>query len=169
MHVLVIGAGVIGAAIADSLASSGATTTVIDMRSPGRGASQASAGVLAPFIEAHGQSALLDLCARSLDQFDAFVQRARDGSGRNVEYSRTGTLEVALTDDEADRLQAAHAWLKTAGVSAEWIEAGQVASHDASVTAAATGALFIGAHGFVNVGSLVLALAQSARFAGAVF
>jgi glycine oxidase len=139
------------------------------MRAPGRGASQASAGVLAPYIEAHGQSVLLDLCARSLDLFDEFIQRVRDGSGRSVEYVRTGTLEVALTDAEADRLRAATAWLHTIGVPAEWIDAGLMAGREPAVSAAARGALFIGAHGFVNVGSLVQALAQSARFAGAVF
>jgi glycine/D-amino acid oxidase-like deaminating enzyme len=43
VNVLVIGAGVIGAAIADALALRGAGVTVLDMRTPGRGASQASA------------------------------------------------------------------------------------------------------------------------------
>ena len=46
MRVLVIGAGVIGVAVADALAARGAKVTVLDMRGPGRGASFASAGIL---------------------------------------------------------------------------------------------------------------------------
>ena len=39
------------------------------------GATQASAGVLAPYIEAHPGTPLLDLTVRSLAIFDTFVER----------------------------------------------------------------------------------------------
>ena len=55
MNVIVIGAGVIGTSCADALAGAGHRVHVLDMRSLGRGASHASAGVLAP---ASGPSAL---------------------------------------------------------------------------------------------------------------
>src|SRR5271156_5427160 len=100
--VLIIGAGIIGASIADALAQRGASVVVLDMRSPGRGASQASAGVLAPYIEAHEDSRL------------------------PVEYSKTGTLEVALGDDDAARLTASAAWLTRKAVAHEWIDAGRL-------------------------------------------
>jgi glycine/D-amino acid oxidase-like deaminating enzyme len=169
MRVLVVGAGVIGVAVADALAAGGAEVTVIEMRSPGRGASQASAGVLAPYTEAHGKTTLLELCARSLDQFDQFLSTVRERSGRAVEYSRTGTIEVALTAAEAIPLQAAHAWLNNAGIASEWMDAAQLRSFEPSVSPSAVGGLLIGAHGFVQVSALVAALVQSARFGGATF
>jgi glycine oxidase len=169
MRVLVVGAGVIGVAVAEALAAGGAEVTVIEMRSPGRGASQASAGVLAPYTEAHGKTTLLELCARSLDQFDQFLSTVRERSGRAVEYSRTGTIEVALTAAEAIPLQAAHAWLNNAGVASEWMNAAQLRSVEPAVSSSAVGGLLIGAHGFVQVSALVAALVQSARFGGATF
>ena len=169
MRVVVVGAGVIGAAVAEALAARGAEVTVIDMRSPGRGASLASAGVLAPYIEAHGQTTLLDLCARSLDLFDPFLMGVRERSGRVVDYSRSGTLEVALSDDEAARLETARAWLDETGVRNEWLEGDALRAAEPAVSAAAIGALCIHSHGFVHVPALVAALVQSARLSGAVF
>ena len=67
------------------------------------GATQASAGVLAPYIEAREGSPLLDLTVRSLGLFDEFVERVAAESGVAVPYRRTGTLDVATTDAELQR------------------------------------------------------------------
>src|SRR5258706_15241208 len=74
--VIVVGAGVIGCAVAFELARRGASVRILDGRSVGMGATQASAGVLAPYIEAREGGPLLDLTARSLALFDAFVGEA---------------------------------------------------------------------------------------------
>jgi len=169
MHVVVVGAGVIGAAVAEALSVGGAEVTVLDMRSPGRGASQASAGVLAPYTEAHGNTPLLDLCARSLDMFDTFIAGVRERSGRAIEYARTGTLEVALSAAEAEHLLNAKAWLDTTGVQSEWLTPDAIRARESAVSPAAVGALFIPTHGFIQVPALVTALVQSARVSGAVF
>jgi len=167
--VLVVGAGVIGAAIADTLASRGASVTVLDMRSPGRGASQASAGALVPYIEAHEDTPLLALGARSLAMYDEFIRRLVTRTGLTIEYSRPGSLDVALGDDDVARLQVVKAWLDTRGVGNEWIDGRSVASFEPAVTSTARCGLFIADHGFVGVSSLVRALVQSARLAGAAF
>ena len=78
-QVVVVGAGVIGCAVAHELARRGASVRVVDRRDVGQGATQASAGVLAPYITAHVGSALLDLGARSLELYDEFVARAVEG------------------------------------------------------------------------------------------
>ena len=75
--VIVIGAGVIGATAAWELAASGSKVRVIDARRPGQGATRASAGVLAPYIEGHESSSLRDLGRQSLDLYDEFVTRLR--------------------------------------------------------------------------------------------
>ena len=93
---MVVGAGVVGCAVAYELARRGASVEVIDDRPAGMGATQASAGVLAPFIEARDGGPLLDLTARSLDLFDTFVARASADSGSTINYQRSGTLDVAL-------------------------------------------------------------------------
>lgn len=169
MAVLIIGAGIIGAAIADALATRGAKVTVLDMRGPGRGASFASAGILAPHVESHHDSRFLDLATRSLDMYDAVVSDVTARSGRRVEYARTGTLEVALDEADLGRLENARPRLQRAGIAHRWLSAGDLRSFEPSVSGAALGALLIEPHGFVGVGSFIAALVQSARVSGASF
>jgi glycine oxidase len=169
VQIVVLGAGIIGAAIAESLASRGASVLVLDMRSPGRGASQASAGMLTPYIEADGETPLLDLCVRSLKLYDAFVARLLEAGQHPIEYARTGTLEIALDDDDAARLLGTKVWLDTAGVDSEWLDGNSVRGFEPSVTPSALGGLFTPDHGLVGVDGLVAALVRQARLAGATF
>jgi glycine oxidase len=169
VNVIVIGAGIIGVSIADELARRGASVHVLDMRSPGRGASQASAGILAPYTEAHERTHLLEMGTRSLALFDAFVAGAVERSGRPVEYARTGTLEIALNEEDESRLRASRAWLNAIGVRTEWLTSAEVRDIEPAVTPAAAGGLLNRAHGFAGVTSLVTALAESAKLAGASF
>lgn len=169
VNVLVIGSGVIGTAVAEALASRGARVMVLDMRSPGRGASHASAGILAPYVEALEQSPLLQLATRSLDLYDAFVARVAGQSGRTIEYSRAGTLQVALHDDDEAKLLAAKAWLTTIGVRHEWLDRAALRDFEPTVSATATSGLLIPIHGWVGAQSLVTALVHAARLSSASF
>ena len=126
MKVIVIGAGVIGCAVADALATRGAEVLVLDMRSPGAGASQASAGMLAPFKEAHGDARVLELGTRGLTLFDDYIAGLGSRLASRIEYARTGTLEVALDDTEARRLAAEHDGLRQAGIAAELLSGAEV-------------------------------------------
>lgn len=168
-RIAIIGSGVIGASVADAIASRGAAVTIYDMRSPGQGASQASAGVLSPYIEAKPGSPLLALGARSLGMWDTFMDGLRErAQGMDVEYARTGTLEVALNEDDERRLLDARAWLSTEGVAHEWLDLSMLHSFAPTVSRAARAGLFITTHGFVNVSALVRALMHAARLSGAV-
>lgn len=164
-----VGAGIVGAAVAEALAVRGTDVTVLDMRSPGRGASFASAGMLAPYSEAHDSPALLDLCIRSLSLFDAFIARVRAASGIDVEYARTGTLHVALDDSDTSRLEALRAALAERSVPVDLLSAERLRAFEPAVSPSAAAGVFIASHGVVRVSSLLAALVQSARLAGAVF
>ena len=95
MNVTVIGAGIIGCAVARELAIRGVACTVVDPRPVAGGATQASAGMLAPHVEAHERGPLLDLGVRSLALYDDWIDAVRAESGIDVEYRRIGTLETA--------------------------------------------------------------------------
>ena len=75
--IVVVGAGIVGCSVAYELARRGASVQVVDGRRPvGMGATHASAGILAPYIEAdETNSVLLDLVVRSLNLYDSFVSR----------------------------------------------------------------------------------------------
>jgi glycine oxidase len=166
VRVIVVGAGIIGVSVADALAARGAAATVLDVRAAGQGASQASAGMLAPFTEAHGDSGLLRLTTRSLALFDDWVN-GLNADGRAVEYARTGTLEVAFDEHGANRLTAAKGALDALGVSSELLDGTEVRSREPGTSASVCRGLLIHPHGFVRVDSLIAALAHRARFAGA--
>jgi glycine oxidase len=169
VRVLVLGAGVIGACVADALARRGVDVTVLDMRAPGRGATQASAGVLAPFIEADATTPLLGLATRGLDLYDDFIAGLRERTGLAIEYARTGTLEVALSDQEAEHLRSTRATLDARRVAYEWHEGSSLRRAEPTVSESAVAGLLILTHGFVGVASLMKAIVQSARLAGAAF
>src|SRR5258707_12551201 len=93
--IIVVGAGIVGCAVAHELASRGASVEIIDERPVGMGATQASAGVLAPYIETREGHPLLDLTVRSLGLYKDFVERAVAESGVAVPYRRDVTSTVA--------------------------------------------------------------------------
>lgn len=169
MKVVVLGAGVIGAAVADALALRGADVTILDMRPAGDGASQASAGMLAPYKEAHGDHRMLELGTRSLALYDDFVGGLTAATGLAIEYARSGTLEVALDSDGARRLEQEKQTLGAAGVAADLLDVVSLRQWDPSVTPDGLAGLLTRVHGFVGVSALVRALMHRARFSGAVF
>jgi len=166
-RIAVIGAGIVGAAIADALSARGARVSVYDMRAPGQGASQASAGVLCPYTEATPGSPLLSLATRSLAMWEDWVAGLRDRTTVPFHYARTGTLEIALSEDEAEHVRQSAAWLAVEGVAHELLNASALAAFEPSVSKSALAGLFIGTHGHVQVPALVTALMEAARQRGA--
>jgi glycine oxidase len=103
--VAVVGAGVIGAAIAGRLASAGAAVTLVDPY-PRSGASWVAGGMLAPVTEAWpGEEALLALGTSSLRRWPAFAAELAD-AGHDPGLRTEGTLVVAV--DSADRAELAN-------------------------------------------------------------
>ena len=167
-RIAVVGAGVIGAAIAEALAARNARVTLFDMRRPAAGASQASAGVLCPFVEAKPGSALLALGTRSLDMWDSWVEQIRSRTSVPFHYDRSGTLEVALSPDEGAHLKNSSAWLTAEGVSHEWLQGPALREREPQISESAEAGLLIASHGFVQVSALIAALMDSARQHGAI-
>jgi len=166
--ILVVGAGVIGCAVAYELARRGAAVTLVDGRSVGQGATQASAGVLAPYLEAADHSdTFQSLTSTSLSLYDAFVEQVQAESGRDVPYRRTGTLEVAGTDERMDVLRQRAARID-ADAHVSVLDAAATRAEEPQVAADVVGSLLIGAHGFVGVRALTAALATAARRHGVV-
>jgi glycine oxidase len=164
--VAIIGAGIIGCAIAEELGRRGVRVAVFDAREIGAGATQASAGILAPYIEGHQRGALLDYGVRSLELYDTFVTRVAVSSGMEVEYRRCGTLELADTEE---RFQSLRRSTEGGPDPVEWIPREGIAGFEAGVSADVPGARFCQAHGYVVVRQLLDALVASGRRSGAEF
>ena len=168
-EVIVVGAGVIGCTIACELAKTGARIEVIETRTPGQGATRASAGILAPYIEGHSSETLRSLGKRSLDLYDGFIGRLCADSGDDIYYQRNGTFELAFSEQDVTRLKDLAAALNHERIAWRWVEPSQLADLEPHSNRNARGALLIPTHGFVAVTAMTLAAAQAAKKLGARF
>ena len=156
--VVVVGAGIIGCAIARELARRGASVRMFEARTVGAGATRASAGILAPYIEAHDRGPLFDLGRRSLAMYDAFISDVAGESGLAIEYRRCGTLEVAMDDAATTRLR--RSALDDPGL--QWLEPDAARGREAALAASIEGAVLAPSHGYVAVPPLMDALSWAA-------
>lgn len=166
-EIVIIGAGVVGCTIAFELARRGAVVKIVDGRPVGKGATQASAGILAPYLESRDGGPLLDLTTRSLHLFDDFIAQVVSASGVDVLYRRTGTLDVATDDADVRQLSETASLLSSKGVAAEWLDGTAARLEEPQLTSHALGALSIRAHGFVSAPELTRAAAAAAQRFGA--
>jgi glycine oxidase len=118
-EVVIVGGGVIGLAIAWRAALAGSSVTVIDP-SPGRGASWAAAGMLAPVSEVqYGEDALLALNLASAERYPSFVAELEQTTGLDVGYRTCGTLAVALDGDDKAVLDELQTFQLSLGLKSE--------------------------------------------------
>ncbi|MBI1873110.1 MAG: glycine oxidase ThiO [Acidobacteria bacterium] len=166
--VVVVGAGIIGCASADELSRRGHRVVLLDGRTIGAGATQASAGILAPYIEGHDLTPLLELAARSLAMYDTFVARARAESGAALDYQRTGTLEIALDLSQSARLREQERRIRESRIGCRWLSRAEVRDLEPAVSADIEGGFLVEPHGFVSALDLSLALVKAATSRGMV-
>src|SRR5574340_578727 len=104
--VAIIGAGVIGCAIAHALARATALRIVVFERgTPGCEASNAAAGVLAVASGHARQGVLLDLRRRSAAMFPDLVRELEEQTHIDLGYRRAGLISLAFSHEEAAELQ----------------------------------------------------------------
>ena len=167
--VIVVGAGIVGCTVAYELAKCGSPVQVIETRTPGQGATRASAGILAPHIEGHSSDVLRSLGRRSLDLYDDFMKRLVADSSRDVFYQRNGTFELAFAGADVERLGELSRTLAAEDIEARWVTPEKFRDLEPQAAPTARGGLLIPTHGFVGVTSLTLAAAAAAEKSGARF
>lgn len=114
--VLVVGAGIVGAACAHAFARAGASVRVIERAAIGGGATAAGMGHLLVLDEPDAEFALTQRsCALWRELAPRLPPRA--------EYAVTGTLWVATDADELEAARAKHARLTRLGIDAELLDA----------------------------------------------
>lgn len=115
--VAIIGGGVIGLAIARALAWRGVRDVLlIERHNLGGESSYAAAGMLAPQAEANRAHEFFYLTCQSRDLYPAFAAALLEETGIDIELDTTGTLYLALTDQDADELEKRYAWQTRAGL-----------------------------------------------------
>lgn len=100
--------------------------------------------------------------------YGGFVDRVVARAGAAVEFRRAGTLEVAVDDDDVERLRHSNAALASAGVDAEWMDGDAVRRLEPTLGPHVVGGLLIPSHAIVNVPAFTAACAAAAVASGAV-
>ncbi|MCP4810086.1 MAG: glycine oxidase ThiO [Proteobacteria bacterium] len=158
----IVGAGVMGCALARELARRGRDVLVLERSIPGAEASSAAGGILGAQSEAHGPGPFLDLALYSRARWSELASELAS-EGHDVGFSRSGLLKLAIAPEDRAWLDEVEAWQRAAGLPVERLA-------DASTRqpgAPSVPALFFEDDGVVDAQLLPAALAASARRAGA--
>lgn len=165
-NVVVVGAGVIGLSIAWQAAQAGAVVSLCDP-DPGRGASWAAAGMLAPVTEAHyGEEDLLGLNLASAHMWGGFAAELEAATGQSVGYRATGTLVVALDADDAAALDELARFLDELDLGAQRLDVGQLRAREPALHPRIRAGLHATGDHQVDSRRLVTALREACRTAG---
>src|SRR5690349_6977390 len=123
-RVSIVGAGAIGLSIAWRLLERGVRVDLCDRGALGRGATWASAGLLAA-TAGHGGPAgtpLDALCRLGLTRWPGFAAELQAASGLDVGLRTEGTLAVAFDDTQAASLGTAYEGWRAAGeTEQQWL------------------------------------------------
>src|SRR5471030_2449072 len=142
IDVIVIGAGIIGAACAEALAARGLRVTVIEQETVGSGATAAGMGHL---VVMDDNAAELALSAYSLRLWKELVG---DHPQRH-EYSRCGTIWVAADEDELVAAALKAATLSAHGLACELLDATALYAREPQLRPGLAGGLLVRGDGLV--------------------
>jgi len=131
-EVVVVGAGITGALIADELASHGHEVVVLDQRDVAWGSTSASTALLQYEIDTHAvdlakrydeAAALLayQSCLRAIGELGAIAHAVGD-----VDFGNCQSLYYASTRADQARLAAEYAWRAQHGFPVRWLDRGAV-------------------------------------------
>lgn len=95
--VIIAGGGVIGLSLALELRRQSAEVLVVERHEPGREASSAAAGMLAPAVD-DTPATLFPLASTSARMYPQFVRELETETQQRIDYRTEGTLEVVSAD-----------------------------------------------------------------------
>ncbi len=162
--VVVVGAGIIGCAIAYELSRRGVRCLVLESRRAGMAATNAAAGVLAPLAEFRRPGALVHFGLASLRLWPQWVARLGDEvPDIDVEFTLNGVLRVAFADDELAELRAGLRYREELGVELLELDAAQLRDAEPRLSDRVIGGVLCPEEGQVSSQLFTLALARAVR------
>jgi len=113
--VVIVGGGLIGCSLAAELAARGRSVVVVERAEPGGEASGAAAGMLSPQADAVEPSPFFDLALESRELYPDWARRAREETGVDVGYRRTGIVRI-LPAGSAEAERSSARWQRARGL-----------------------------------------------------
>ena len=166
-EIVIIGAGVIGLAIAFELQRRHRSVLVLERDHVGAGASRASAGMLAPVSEAKAEEpVIVELALESHGRYPDFVRAVEAASGLSCGFRQDGTLIVALGRDDEAELEHLREAQASRGLRAIPLTADEVFEREPHLSGWVTAGLLAAEDYQVDPRMLVEAMATSIRLGG---
>jgi glycine oxidase len=164
---IVVGAGLVGAACARELARAGRRVLLLDRQEPGKEASWAAAGMLAPQIEAATADPMLALALEARDRYGALAAALMKQPGIDVSLNPCGIALVAFEEERERELMASAKSQQAMGLACDWLDQAALRRRHPGVGEEARGALLAPRDGTVDNRELVRAIIADAENAGA--
>lgn len=157
---IVVGAGIVGAACARSLAEGGMRVRVLEAAFAGGGATAAGMGHLVAMDDSEAQLALTRLSLRLWRQLAGELPTA-------CEWDPCGTLWVAEDEQQMAAVGAKQAFYAERGIAAEWLDEVAIAHAEPSLRAGLAGGLRVPGDAVLYPPAAAVFLLEQARVHGA--
>jgi len=167
VDVIVVGGGAVGAACARELARAGRRVLVIERGAEAGEAWKASAGMLAPQVEASEETPLFELGLLARDLYRELAPELREATGINVGLWQEGIARLAFDEADAEALRGRVSWQRQQGHVVDWLD-GEEAATRWPWLRDCRGALWAPEEGALDAQALVAACLEDARRHGAV-
>lgn len=164
--VAIVGAGIIGLAIAFELAGRGANVCIFDRGEPARAASWAAAGMLAPRSEYMPDAHTRRLCEESLALYPGFVNDVRESGAIDPHLRLDGIVHAAYDMAQFAKLEKRAAELRDDGCEAEMLTRDQTVLEEPALARGVLGALLVRGEGQIDNRRLGRALLEACRSRG---
>ena len=134
--VVIVGAGIVGAACADAFAERGLRVAVVDRDVVGSGATAAGMGHIVVMDDSDAQFALTHYSRR-------LWQKTRPDLPADVEYEQAGTIWVAADEEELAEVRRKREYYERRGVTVEVMDARQLTETEPNLREGLAGGLLV--------------------------
>ena len=163
---IVIGAGLIGSAIALRLAQEGLRVALLEKNEPGREASWAGAGMLSPAPDIPAAIPLVPLGRASLSLYRQFIAEIEELSERRTGYRSDGAIELLFSAEAERELSTLVALHHALGLPTEPLPLDEAAKLEPDLTRRAQAAAYMPYEACVDNRALMEALVAAASISG---
>ena len=160
--VVVVGAGVIGCAIAYELGSRGAKVLLLEREAIGSGASTHATGSLSMLGAEFAPGPSFSLALQSYRMFPNLVSKLEQETGMDLLYQRRPQLRLALEEEEERLIKGALPW-QGEHLSLHWIDGDEVRRIEPRLTPRVRGAVYEQESAQLDSYRFTLALAQASE------
>jgi len=165
--VLIIGGGVIGAAIAYNLRKRDIDVMVLERGEIGGQASSAAAGLLAPLGPLSGPDPRADLLLASFAMFPSLVPELEETSGLRLAFERPGALRTVRNPKRLANLQKRMKAWEPLGLQMSWLTGDEARQQEPLLGPEVCAAIYAPEESQINAAQVVYAFARAASKLGA--